>query len=215
VSEHESVPETAPEPVGLTVRELLEQVFTLLRGDSELIDLPNVVDAVIADDSDWHRTRKGYVLYKQFTVADFGGQPWLLALGSVGGDYPCRPFCCDIFVYPCLKDLPAGTPLPEDGDLVALAQKMLSDNDYYRLSVIMGMANGLLNAVKGSDLVHTVVKQLRECVNDYVAQEMVVNHEVLSLSTLQPAVNSPVLYKAEFASAMADIIRTALENERL
>ncbi|MBU2104711.1 MAG: hypothetical protein KKF67_02975 [Nanoarchaeota archaeon] len=83
--------------------ELLERVFDSLVNEHSYhqIDLPVNEDGdgictIIANDSDDHRIRLGFMEYKQLSFSEFGKNVWAIGLGKATGSYPARPYCNDI-----------------------------------------------------------------------------------------------------------------------
>lgn len=68
---------------GLSVYQVLEGVYNFLKdlGGKE-ITLPFQVRVEIANDSDWHRTRVGYMIYEKVLMLRVDGREWAVVLGK-------------------------------------------------------------------------------------------------------------------------------------
>jgi len=90
--------------------ELLERVFdSLVRKTSyQQIDLPVDEDwgvcAIISNDSDAHRTRRGFMEYRNLFICEFEKNIWAIGLGQSRGSYPARPYCNDIIALKTPKE---------------------------------------------------------------------------------------------------------------
>jgi hypothetical protein len=57
---------------------------------------PNKALTEIARDSDWHRTKVGYMGYETAGLFEFGGSIWIVGRGEACGSYPADPYDSDI-----------------------------------------------------------------------------------------------------------------------
>ena len=198
------------EPHYLSVGDLLNRAYNLLRvmpGANELaFSTGKIPRPEIADDSDHHRTRKGYLRYDTAFVLPVGQRFWALALGTSCGDYPCERFAGDIAAVPLI------TPMNEV--TANIVGRQLQEGVYFQNSMIIGMSAGTIGCV-----VHTrnrfgdaVIRLLP--INEMKATDAVVDEEVLSLSNLDPVVKSPVSYRREAPKMMADAIVSILAQAR-
>lgn len=121
----------------LSAKELLEGVYNTLKRDGREIKLPSEAKVEIVDDSNWRRTRIGYIYYESATILEVGKKKWAVAFGTM-----CRnPYNCDI----------AAVQLSDDGksDEVREAQELLEQNDCFYNSLIHATIFGLASNKKG------------------------------------------------------------------
>ncbi|MFA6355385.1 MAG: hypothetical protein WCW65_03100 [Candidatus Paceibacterota bacterium] len=81
--------------------QLLQEIIATLTENLNGIKLmfKNTIDSEIADDSDQHRTKRGYMSYKEFTLFEKNGKKWALAFGTKTGDYPGNNFQSDLIAF--------------------------------------------------------------------------------------------------------------------
>lgn len=189
------------EMVGLSVRELVNRACQTLLGEVEPFQLTSPATAEIADDSDWHRTRKGYTEYNFAAVVQFESNEWVLAVGEAKGDYPARQFCCDLFAEQLTTK-----PKSED-ELKLQVHQQLSANWYFKQSLLVGMADGRLAVPAELNTGQRLAEALKCCANSFVAQTRQFDPAVLDLTDLQPLVISPTTYRPEFVPVIVDLLR--------
>lgn len=184
---------------GITASELLKQVFESMQRKLEgrEIQLPSAALAEIANDSDWHRTRIGYMSYQAVTLVKIDDKEWALAFGSASGDYPAGPYSCDIVV------LPVSTNGKSDEQLVLEIHDALAASSYFRNSLVYAMYDGSLAGAKNGRFTQSVIELLRPRIMEFTAQEMEINRGVVHLD-LRPVVKSSYLYKPEFVTFLSD-----------
>ncbi|NVN96865.1 hypothetical protein HXX01_01310 [Candidatus Nomurabacteria bacterium] len=96
----------------ISASELLQGVFTVLTKNlnGTKLRFKKRLESEIADDSDQHRTKKGYMSYKEFTIFESNGKRWALSFGTKSGDYPGNNFQSDLIAFPLAsKEVPAQT----------------------------------------------------------------------------------------------------------
>lgn len=91
---------------GLNVRELLKETYSILqkRYNPQQIILPRRALAEIADDSDLHRIRVGYIRYESAGLFQLDGKTWAIARGEKWGSYPAEPYDSDILALEFLVE---------------------------------------------------------------------------------------------------------------
>jgi len=122
----------------LKAHEVLARAFeqALPNVDAEPLGIGEPVRALIADDSDDHRTRRGWMRYDELYGARVASRTYVLGLGESEGHYPARPYRADIVIL-SYQDPPQ--------DL--LAQALLDvrhEAKFFRRSFLIAMRNGLL-----------------------------------------------------------------------
>ncbi len=79
--------------------DLIKNVYSALSGkySYDTITFPGEgVFPIIANDSDYHRTRTGHMNYRTIDLAEIGNKCWALGLGKACGDYPAESYENDI-----------------------------------------------------------------------------------------------------------------------
>ena len=82
----------------LRVNEVMAKAYQVLvsRHQAREIIFPKPIVSEIADDSDGHRTRIGYMCYDKLALLALDGRVWALGVGKKPGDYPGGEYTCDM-----------------------------------------------------------------------------------------------------------------------
>lgn len=196
---------------GLSVREVLEKTVEGLERKfkpKEIIFLQQVA-AEIADDSDYHRERIGYMYYKQSGLFRFDNQEriWAISLGTTPGNYPAANYDSDILALMIDSKGKKITQIKQE------LKERIQKSDYFENSLIRGMYDGNL-AVKmdepSSGLGKKMLEILRPEIGRFIAQETEYDREVLRLDNLKPMVKEERLYKPDFVGFMMETIEKVL-----
>ena len=97
--------------------ELLPRVFEELKKalpSRKVVKLNEPVYALIASDSDYHRTREGYMEYADVILTGISGVQWAIALGEAWGDYPAEYYDNDISAIRLGGKSAPGTRVPSE-----------------------------------------------------------------------------------------------------
>jgi len=128
---------------GLRGSEVVEKVFKILTKNVTMeVFFPTTEEpigafALIADDSDDHRTRRGYMRYLSFRIITLGSQQFALGLGTAWGSYPARPYENDIMILKVPQAI-------KDVEICKWLEETVPSNRIFRSSVILGMELGEL-----------------------------------------------------------------------
>lgn len=195
------------EDTSLSVRELLRQVYEKigkeLRGKQ--ITLSDKATSEIANDSDWHRRRIGYMGYESVVLVQIGEKNWVLGFGVACGSYPAYPYSSDIVA---LSISPDGK---SDEELTQEIYKAIETTSYFQNSIICGMADGQLFLNKNTPFGKKMTGILQSGIKDYIAQNLETDPTVF-LMDLRPVVKSSMKYKPEFVDFLKDFITGLLKE---
>lgn len=190
---------------GISVRDLLRGVFTTMKEtlNGEAVPALEETMAEVADDSDWHRSRTGYMKYEEIFVARIVNAQWVIAFGVAYGSYPVRPYNCEILAIPLAA-------ICEEGDAGRneKIQQALPGCTYFANALIAGLANGNV-ACLGDEgpLKKEVMKRVWPLVGNYIARDREVNRDLLDPNNgMQPVTTQTMQYKQEFVPVMAGIL---------
>lgn len=189
---------------GLSVRDLLVRAFSALeiQLNGRRILLPARTRAEIADDSDYHRTRKGYMQYESATVLKVGEKGWAVAFGTACGSYPADPYDCDISAVPFSHQ---GTL---DDRAIAKICEALQRSGYFRSSLIYGMADGKL-VIADNGFGKTVFNRLKTKTPKFITQPLVTDPRFFTLD-MRPLVTAPLRYQEAFTQVLVDAFLAVL-----
>jgi hypothetical protein len=185
---------------GLTGRELLEKTYSALveQAGIKTIKLKTILLQEIADDSDWHRTRKGYMRYESLDLIKLDRAWWCIGNGKKSGSYPAERYDSDIIAVKINK---TNTPY---------VIERVASSRYFENSPVYAMADG--NLCIGKGFKDDMLERLRPKIEQYIAQNPEYDSQYLLLSTLQHPVTKHMLYKPEFAGFIAKTIEDVLKR---
>ena len=189
---------------GITVNELLKRTYERLTKDKEYKEMPfpKKVLSEIGNDSDWHRTKIGYMGYESVRLVEFGNRRLAIGRGERCGDYPAKPYDSDIIVL----EVPAEWKEPEQ--VQEELTRAIRKGSYFTNTLILGGANGELGAIKRSKF--GKMSEIASLIDGFVAQEPEYAAGLIDLSTGGPPCTKGVRYKSEFVDVLAQRIEEVL-----
>lgn len=195
------------EDTSLSVRELFQQVCDKLGEEfkGRQIALPQKAMSEIANDSDWHRSREGYMGYESVVLVQINEKYWVFGCGGACGSYPADPYSSDIIVLPVSPDSKS------DEDLAREVYEAIGKTEYFSNTVICGLADGRLCFNKKASFGARMMEVLRSGFNEYVAQRLETDDTVFHMD-LRPVVKSAMRYKLEFVDFLKDSIAGLLRE---
>jgi len=182
----------------LSVGEILERTCSELekKFKNKLVIFPEPVYAEIANDSDWHRTRVGYMRYEKADLFQFNNKEWAIARGVACGGYPADPYSGDI----------SALEFSSNGKLEKGIREELMNNfrgcSYFRNSIVYGMSDGCLAVNKKSEFGIKIVDILKPNLKEYMTYPEIDNRYFTM--DLRPVVRSAASYKKEFVGVLVD-----------
>lgn len=180
------------------------------------------VHFAIADDSDDHRSRTGYMSYEAAHLVPFGQQPWLLAKGTKTGDYPGNEYAADIFAVKA-DQLQLETPEKNVHDIVReyMREQMKKEReDAHRLGIFPAppfLASLLVaHSWEGGggftfptwSLGHHLGMNIKQQLAEMEMQKTKRDERYLSANDLQPA----VVGEARYAPAAVRVLIEGIEK---
>ena len=160
----------------LSVGELTQFVYEeLYRKNSQEIQFKEPILAVIADDSDDHRSRTGYMRYEKGKIVSLNRGRLIISRGEACGDYPADPYNSDIMAIP-ERIIEAG---------------LEGACGYFTCSLIVGMSDGRLVVPKGNE---ELKRQVSENIESFVAQKLKTRLDLM-YPDQRPVVTNAVRYK--------------------
>ena len=191
------------EAQGIDVHKLLRAAYNRLghKYHSRELHFPQGVCVEIADDSDGHRTRKGYFRYRSAKIIRVGPRWWVIARGERSGQYPADPFDSDIIAI----RIPGR--LKPDQDTTNMVASAIRQGEYFRNSAVVGLADGRLLQIEDNILGQAVSGILRSELPRLLAVPPRRDGRYLDLSTLAPVTVS----SARYHRRAVDVLTRALE----
>jgi len=164
--------------------------------------------AEIANDSDGHRTRIGYMRYTHVALIKAGERNFLLARGIKHGQYPAELYDSDLTACPIEEEELAD----DEEELLVKVNNALSRSVYFRYSLVFTKMDGDL-MVTDSHLAQSVVQKMRTIESALVAVDPEYGSNIL-LSTLTPVVNRTTKYYPDAPGKLADVLIEVLKESR-
>lgn len=193
----------------LTVRELLKKTYENLaeKNSHKEIIFSEPALAEIADDSDWHRTKIGYMKYESANLFQFNGKKWVLSRGEKCGSYPAKPYDSDI----------TALEPSEENPTTSYVRSKLESSCYFRNSLIFALADGNLTiGTSSSFFENPFEKRMKEMLEprlpEFVVQTPEYDTDMLLASTLQHPVTKEMLYRPDFVDFLTETIETILKE---
>ena len=177
----------------LTGTQLVNAVLNRLSqqfASSDSVKLNPAINIVIDDDSDWHRTRKGYFTYSAVMPITIGTRSWLVSQSEKTGSYP-------------------GDFLK--GDLAFILLDHSVEKGIARFREVRGLAHslfvvheeGLLIPVPTEPFSQEFFHRYSKDFADLAAEQPVLDGEFISLSTLGPVVKQSARYLPDAVETLA------------
>ncbi len=193
----------------ISAEELLEITLERLSKiiPSEEIIFPGRVSVIIADDSDAHRIRQGYMGYKKARMFRFNeGKTWTISIGKAWGDYPAKPYNSDIIAIEISPEKRSRE------EIIKEIQETIHLGQGFLYSLIIARQNGKITIARNPEnrFGKKILEQLRPIASKFITQRLEVDDKYISASDLLPVVKSPVRYKPEFADELAKTISEIL-----
>lgn len=194
---------------GICVRDLLKRAYERLsqQHKNREITFSNKALTEIADDSDYHRTKTGYMGYESARAFQFNDKIWVMARGEKCGSYPAELYDSDILAL----------EFPLKGEITKATKEELTErikeSSYFRNSLVYGMADGNLSVNGKGRFGKQMLDLLRPKIEGFIAQKPEYDRSVILASTLQYPTTKNMLYKPEFADFLAESFETVLKSQ--
>lgn len=133
--------------VAINGSEVLSRFYELLRQANVEVKFPDdeKVKTLIADDSDGHRTRRGYSVHESFMIIN---EKWLASLGNKSRSYTTDLYDKDLFLLSIQQDEISSF----SGGIVSYARYNIENAEYFRHSVLLSVSDGRLYVAPWLDL---------------------------------------------------------------
>jgi len=187
---------------GDVVRQTYARMIKDLRGEEQR--LPRELLLVIADDSDHHRSRTGYMRYEEGGLVTVGERRVFLAVGAAWGDYPARPYDCDLLALSVTWEWsgPEDVRKHYEGPFGAMVRAgMVPFND----SLLVAMASG---ALESPSRFGKRAERVRELLGSpdmqaHAVQDVERDARYVAASDLQPVVSRPARFSSKIVDPLA------------
>jgi hypothetical protein len=192
---------------GLTVNQVLKDTYNEFAKKYSyfLLTFPKQALAVIADDSDWHRTRTGYMSYREIHLVEIENKGWVLGRGEKYGSYPADPYDSDIMLF----DFPVTKNVNEKVKDEVFVK--VEASNFFSNSVLVGSKEGALLIAKGNDVTSKLNESLKPEISKYVLQEPEILEGLISASTLGPVYKGGFLYDESIIDFLVRSLEDALK----
>ncbi|MGV8151990.1 MAG: hypothetical protein ACP5OG_02835 [Candidatus Nanoarchaeia archaeon] len=188
----------------LNVSEVLQGVYNRLgeRNNFKEVILPQKVLSEIADDSDYHRTKTGYMAYEKVRFFDFNNKSWLIGNGKAYGDYPKDPYNSDILALE-MKYSKSPKKVFE-----AFLENV---GTYFRNSLLHARSDGTLVTISNrfSD---KITSNLSPEIDSFIAEESKYNNKIIDPATFRSVNTRQMTYKPSVIDFLAENIENILKS---
>lgn len=203
----------------ITIDELLRRTYSNLstKLPNQELTLAEPLYLEIADDSDDHRIRKGYMEYKKANIIETSGKTWLIGLGKAYGSYPSKCYNHDILTIELpnkqefINELKSWAKEGEYHFKSQTGERFVEEiwrSFYFRNSIIYGMDNGSLNARVKSRTGMKLMEALKEMQKNGIIKknklEFIENESKISIPSKE--------YNPKFSIILAEVIGGVLER---
>lgn len=172
--------------------------------------LRGMLHLVIADDSDPHRSRTGYMSYEAVRVMTIGEKQWLVGCGEKTGDYPGDQYAADVIAVKANSVLPVSDE--EAAEAIKRQVRLGVNNMPFSKSLVIAMSDGRIAFPRfgiGTKLAERIAREL----NAATAERMEQDDRYIAASTLQPLVTRPQSYKPEAVGVVVEGIEAVMREE--
>lgn len=190
-------------PTGaLSVKEILTKTYDGLKKQNLVkeITLEREAFSEIAADSDWHRTRKGEMIYRKVAIIKIGENLWAISRGEETVGYPADRYRSDLWAM----------KIEPDGEEKLLS--MIESSSYFDCSLIIGKSDGNL-ATSYNLLSKKLGELLRPNFSSFIAKKVEHDPEHCYLD-LRPVIKSPMFYKEELVDFLVSSIIHIFGDEK-
>ncbi len=183
--------------------EIIEKVFHKIKreyGEKLMIFEPPAL-SLIADDSDYHRTRRGYMKYESIAFCKIEGSWFVLGQGEAWGSYPADPYSVDILAVPI-----------SSGEIKKQEMKKVIErriNAFFKFSIIASKRSGAMFIGKYWE---KKIKISKERFSSFIQEASERANDLFTIEEydMVPILVSPSKYKKELALYLFQKIEEAL-----
>lgn len=206
---------------GLRIGELLDITYSKLveRHNPQELTFQDATRSEIANDSDYHRTRIGYMCYESVGLFELDSEMWAIARGKKCGSYPGGQYVGDIIALDLVDGVKIGDfffiksdEIPEE------LTKEIRRGHYFLNTLFFGTDDGNIgsNETHYFDLPTRFGKRMSDLVgsriNEFVMQTPEYDKSMILASTFQHPTTQVMLYKPETPDFLADSIEQVLRE---
>lgn len=195
----------------LEVCEVLEKTYEVLsKRANKIVTFSEELQCEVGNDSDWHRTRTGCMLYKEAQVIVFGEKEWALAFSKKTAGYPAERFNSDLSAF----EIEGRNGLEEE------ITDALNHSSYFKNSLLIGVSNGGYIATdKRSRFSKKMFGILDKNINGYISKEIEYDNSVLSVAAfgggrMEGVCIQQILYKLDLVEFLSKTIGDILISKR-
>ena len=188
---------------GLKAERVVYEIFELLnqRNQNILIRFKEPKAAEVADDSDSHRSRYGFMLYKEARIFNFDKRRWAVFFGDETSGYPAEGYLRDLSAIEIKEEFNS------ENDVENGLTKLIRKSNYFVNSLIHADSSGLLITSTDSRFYGDTSYDPREFI---ATKEEFDSEGLVFLSVLK----RPRTYKPEIIPKLTETIENVLRNHK-
>jgi len=194
--------------------EILDLTFKKIkRYAKQEIIFPKYALSLIADDSDDHCTRQGFMRYDSVILINLGGRVWAIGKGKAWGDYPARPYDNDILVLALGED--DSLKNESNQKIAETIMELISSylwSSSFQNSIIIAKNSGCLFG--GRKLGRIMDQLISSKIPSFVKKrpEVREGYVTVEVGGIFPALKSSIKYKKQLASLLSQTIIQILSD---
>lgn len=188
------------EKIGLRIDEVMWRVFVYVVWffEGEFVNMDQKIFVEMADDSDPHRERNGYMIYDQYVrFENAKGYKFIGGFGKKCNNYPGEVFSSDFLLIKLGKNFEGKEA------------EIIKDSEYFRNSLFVTLESGHFSVGPRFDLNDSLFS--RSIMSEYVVRNMKVDPDHVTLSC-NPIVIESLLYNEKFVDYLAKIAINYIQN---
>lgn len=197
------------EKKGISSREVLRRAYSELcsRNKPEEVAFSKGILTEIAREDDGYGSREGHMKYQKAGIFLFNGNHWAVSMGESLQDYLSEPFDSDLTAI----EFPA-EGFKSSKERMAHLEDKIRGSRYFRNSLIHSMSDGKLSVNCKSKLGMAMAAVMMPVMPRFIARQPKYDENALHPGTLKPSCDSPMLYKPDLSSFLAEHIEEILRS---
>jgi hypothetical protein len=185
----------------------------------EYLDFDRGVGAEVADDSDYHRRRKGSMVYTQGRLVEVDGQRWFLVLGTRTHGYPADLYGGDISAVQVPGEISAVASARDLTLVEFLKSYIRRQSTYFKNSLILFTYDGRMALHRGLDGSNPFSREMLNRVDVRRLQGFIVQEREIDPEHFFPdgrsVISRAVRYRPDLVDFLAKAIHETLRSVSL
>jgi hypothetical protein len=192
----------------LTNFDVLKAVYEALKAKHSPQVLTLTIFNEVADDSDWHRTRTGNMLYEEECIFCIEDKTWLIAFSDKPTGYPANGYSCDLIAIPLEIQGMSEAEVAKE-----VKEKIEGPAQYFRYSLVTGLSDGNFALSEASRYFSKMSKKVVAAVKTHRVSKTEYERNLYHLD-LRRVASSTARYKPEIVDELVTAIEEVLSLKK-